>query len=599
LLSTLTILKRLLAYTRRYWWQIAIGTVGIIASQILAITIPQILRFVIDRGVTLGDRDYMLHAGLLVVGLGVLRGLTGFLSRYFAEAQSHRIAYDIRNALYDKVQRLPFRYHDNARTGSLITRGISDVDEVQRFLAYGILDGLNTVLLALFAVSMMFYINPLLALAAALPLLPLAYASVWFAAFVEREWRVVMEKLSALGDHLQENLVGAEVVRAFAREPHEIARFGIQNEELYHQHLKVVRTWSNYIPFSAVMTALSIVITLIFGGWLEQRGSSGVTLGVIVQFNAYILLMAQPIRFFGFVIMLINAGIASARRVFEVLDEPEVLQDAPNALDLPPVRGVVCFEDVSFDYGAGAVLHNINLRAEPDHIIAVIGKTGAGKSTLINLIPRFYEVSSGKITIDGYDIKTVTLKSLRQQIGIVLQETLLFSATIRENIALGNPHASEEAIIAAAQAANAHGFITEFPNGYATLVGERGVTLSGGQRQRIAIARALLIDPRILILDDATSSVDTQTEHIIQEALQRLMRGRTTFVVAQRLSTVLNATEILVVDGGRIMERGTHAHLLQTGKLYQEIYELQLADQERVRRETLHYDAGFFRQAGD
>ena len=590
------VLQRILGYVRPYRWPAVVGLIGVVAGQALAVLIPRILRFVIDRGVTLQDQSFMLQSGLLVVGLGVLRGIAGFLGRYLTEAQSHKVAYDIRNDLYKKVQQLPFGYHDSARTGSLITRGISDVDEIQRFLGFGVFDGINTTMLVIFAVSAMLLTSPVLAVIAVLPLIPLGIRAMDFARFVEVEWRKVMERLSNLGDHLQENLVGAEVVRAFAREGFEIDKFSEENERLYHQQLKVIRKWSGFLPFAASMTAGSIALTLIFGGIFERSGSFGVTVGVVVQFNAYILLMSQPIRFSGFVIMLLTQGIASGRRVFEVIDEPLTLGDAPDAYPLPQIQKEVCFEDVNFSYGQDGpqVLHNITIEAKPDDIIALVGRTGSGKSTLANLIPRFYDVSSGRITMDGHDLRAVTLDSLRNQIGIVMQESLLFSATIRENIAFGRPNASEERIIAAAKAANAHDFITEFTEGYETLVGERGVTLSGGQRQRVAIARALVMDPRILILDDATSSVDTHTEHDIQAALNDLMAGRITFIVAQRLTSVLHATQILVLDGGRIVERGAHDDLLGMDGVYKEIYDLQLADQERVRRETLSFDDGEF-----
>jgi ATP-binding cassette subfamily B protein len=601
-LSSLYVARRILKYASRYRLYILLGMMGIIGSQILAVAIPQVLRFVIDRGVAQQDKNYMLQAGLLVVGLGLLRGLAGFLSRYYAEKQSHLVAFDIRNDLYNRVQTLPFSYHDTARTGSLITRAIADVDEVQRFLAYGLLDGLNTLLVVAFSVVMMVIINPVLAGITLLPIIPLIWRSKVFAHFVETEWRKVMDHLSNLGNHLQENIVGAEVVRAFAREPYEIAKFDTENRRLYDQQLTVIRSWTTYIPLSAIIISVSTALVLIFGGWLEHENRLGVTVGVVVQFNAYVLLMSQPIRFVGFVIMLINQGIASGRRVFEVLDTPQTLNEKADAIPLPQLEGIVRFENVSVRYtdSMPLVLKNITLTARPNQVIAVMGKTGSGKSTLVNLIPRFYEITEGRITVDGYDIRDATLTSLRRQIGIVLQESLLFSATIRENIALGKPDASDEEVIAAARAANAHDFIMEFPDGYETRVGERGVTLSGGQQQRVAIARALLINPRILILDDATSSVDTQTEHLIQEALERLMEGRTTFVVAQRLSTILNADEIIVLDHGRIAERGRHLDLLARDGLYKEIYELQLADQERVRRETTMFDQyDFSAIAGD
>lgn len=587
--DTLVTLGRLIQYTRRYKRYTLIGLVGIIGAQVLAVLIPQVLRDVIDHAITRADKDYLLQMALIVFGLGILRGLFGFLARYFVEASSHRVAYDVRSEFYDKVQRLSFSYHDNAKTGELITRGISDVDQIQLFVAFGMLDGLNTILIVVFSAAMMFIISPLLAAAAILPLIPLALRSKSFAAYIQHEWDKVMKHIGNLGNQLQESLVGAEVVRAFSREAFEIQKFGEENSRLHDQQLRVVRAWGFFIPFSAVMVALSSVITLVLGGWLIQQGYSGVTVGIIVQFNFYILLMAQPLRLIGFVIMQMNTAITSGQRVFEIMDAVETIQDKPNAVQLSHMRGSVRFEHVYFRYADNLpyALQEIHLRAEPGQVIALLGKTGSGKSTLVNLIPRFYDVTEGRITIDGHDVRDISRASLLHNIGIVLQESLLFSATVRENIAFGRPDASEADIIAAAKAANAHGFIQELPQGYDTLVGERGVTLSGGQRQRIAIARALVLNPAILILDDSTSSVDTETEYQIQQALRRLMHNRTTFIIAQRLSSVLHADEILVLDEGRIVERGQHADLLAFNGLYRDIYELQLADQERIRREVM------------
>lgn len=590
----LLILRRMLGYVGQYKKYALLGMLGVVSAQILAVLIPQVLRDVIDHAIVRADREYLLHMGLLVFGLGVLRGLAGFLSRYYVETASHRVAYDIRNTLYDKVQRLSFSYHDSAKTGELITRGISDVDQIQLFVALGMLDGLNTILIVLFSVIMMFITSPILAAAAFLPLIPIAVRSKYFAAYVQREWDQVMKHIGNLGNQLQETLVGAEVVRAFSRESFEIEKFGQENSRLHDQQLRVVRAWGFFIPFSAVMVALSSVITLVFGGWLIQQGYTSITVGVIVQFNFYILLMAQPLRLVGFIIMQINTAIASGQRVFEILDAAETIQDKPDAVRLPHMRGLVEFKNVNFRYAETLpmTLHNLNLRAEPGQVIALLGKTGSGKSTMMSLIPRFYDVTEGCVTIDGCDVRDIQRDSLRQNIGIVLQESLLFSATVRENIAFGRPDASEEEIINAARAANAHPFILELPQGYDTLVGERGITLSGGQRQRIAIARALVMNPAILILDDSTSSVDTETEYKIQQALRRLMHNRTTFIIAQRLTSVLHADEILVLDAGRIAERGKHTELLALNGLYRDIYELQLADQERVRSETRAFERG-------
>ncbi|HRE46858.1 MAG TPA: ABC transporter ATP-binding protein [Aggregatilineales bacterium] len=580
---------RLMGYLRPYRRWVVVTAIALTASTILAILIPRLLRDVIDIGVTQGESSFMVAAGALVIGLGIFRGVSGFLFRFFGERLSHYIAYDIRNEVYDKVQRLPFAYHDSAQTGTLITVAISDVDEVQRYFGFGLIDGINTLLLFAGVTVMMLTTNLWLTLIALTPLIPLAILSVRFARQVDPRWRGIMERVQKLGNHLQESVIGAQVVRAFAREDYEIGKFAYQNVELFNQQLGLTRTWAYFLPLSAFIVTCSVAAVLFVGALLERAGMAGVTVGTVVAFNAYVLLLGQPLRFFGFVIILTTQGVTSSRRIFDILDAAEDIKDVPNAVPLPPIKGHVRFENLSFRYpdAPDYTLRGITIEAQPGQVIALLGKTGSGKSSLINLISRFYEATQGRVLIDGRDVKTVTLESLRRQIGVVLQESLLFSASIRENIAYGRPDVSEEAIIAAAEAANAHGFITEFPDGYDTLIGERGVTLSGGQRQRIAIARALLIDPRILILDDSMSSVDTKTEFLIQEALERLMKGRTTFVIAQRLTTVQNADTILVLDHGEIAERGTHADLLARDGLYADIYRLQLEDQERLRRELM------------
>ncbi|MCE7948279.1 MAG: ABC transporter ATP-binding protein [Chloroflexi bacterium CFX4] len=587
--SNFALWRRIMGYLRPYRNLAIFAFIGLIFSSALAVLIPRVLREVIDNGIKAGDNSFLLAAGLLIVGLGVLRGAAGFVFRYFGERLSHYITYDMRNQLYDKVQNLPFSYHDKAQTGTLITVAISDVDEVQRYFAYGLIDGLNTLLLIIGAAALMLTANVPLAIVAFVPLIPLAFLSFRFVNEVDPRWRAIMERLQKLGNQLQESVIGAQVVRAFARERHEVEKFGAQNDQLYEEQISLVRRWALFLPLSAYLVTLSLGAVLLVGGLLADAGMAGVTVGLIVSFNAYVLLLGQPIRFIGFVIILTTQAITSSRRIFEIMDAPITISDAPDAPPMPPIKGDVRFENVSFRYEPALplTLKNINLEAKSGEVIALLGLTGSGKSTLVSLIPRFYEVSEGRVTIDGIDVRAVQLDSLRRQIGIVLQESLLFSASIRENIAYGRPEAPLEEVIAAAKAANAHDFITEFPDGYETRVGERGVTVSGGQRQRIAIARALLIDPRILILDDSTSSVDTRTEYLIQEALERLMEGRTTFIIAQRLTTVQKADQILVIANGEIVERGTHTDLLAQGGRYAEIYRLQLQDQERMRREML------------
>ena len=359
-----------------------------------------------------------------------------------------------------------------------------------------------------------------------------------------------------------------------------------ENRGLMERRLAVMRLWGLNFPLMSFLIGLSTILTLWYGG--REVVAGRISVGTLVAFSNYLLMLAWPVQRLGWLVDIVSRAIASGERLFEILDAPSPIKEKAGARELPTIQGEVRFESVSFAYGDGRpVLTEISLEAKPGEMIALLGATGSGKSTIINLIPRFYDVSSGRITVDGVDIRDVTFKSLRQQVGMVLQETLLFSATIRDNIAYGRPDASLEEVIQAAKVARAHDFIMSFPDGYETWVGERGVTVSGGQKQRMAIARAVLLNPRILILDDSTSSVDTNTEHQIQQALAELMKGRTTFVIAQRLTTVLHANQILVLDQGRIAERGTHEELLAQGGLYRQIYDLQLRDQEEARRREL------------
>lgn len=586
--SAFGIWKRLMHYLLNYKIWVVIALLGIIGTNILAIAVPYILRDVVDVGIANNDSSYMINAGLLVVGLGILRGMTAFMGKFFGERLSFFISYDIRNQIYDKVQKQSFTYHDNAQVGTIITRAISDVNEVQRYFAFGLIDGLNVSLLMIGVIVMMVTTSPLLAVIAFTPLIPLALYSNRFVLRVHPRWKKVMDRMQTLSNHIQENALGAEVVRVFAREDYEIQKFSEQNAKLYDEQLDFIQQWISYLPTSAFLAAMSSALVLFFGGLFASLGYGDITVGLIVTFNAYVLLLAQPLRFVGFVILLTTQAIASGERVFEILDEEELITNTDKAKQLD-IKGHVKFEDVNFRYKSSTheILDDINLEAQPGETVAIIGLTGAGKTTMVNLIPRFYDVKSGRVTIDGVDVRDIDIYNLRSQIGIVMQQSLLFSATIEENIAYGSPAVTHEQIVEAAKAANAHDFISEFPEGYQTLVGERGVTLSGGQKQRVAIARALLINPRILILDDATSSVDTQTEFLIQQALERIMQGRTTFVIAQRMSTILNADQIIVLKDGKIIQRGKHQALLEEGGLYEEIYKLQLEEQERVRREAI------------
>ncbi len=572
-------LWRLREFVRPYRGQVLLALLLLFGITALRMVIPEIIRRVIDIGLLGGDPRYMLGAALVILGVGLLRALFTFARRYLSEWIAHHVAYDLRNRLYDHIQRLPFAYHDHAQTGQLISRCTEDVRSIQRFTGFGLVELLQIALLMSGILVVLFLENARLAAIALLPIIPLLLTTTRFGQRVSRLFWRVDNALGALSARLQENVTGVAVVRAFAREQDEIERFDRLNRELYHARLTVVGEWSRVMPTTQLLTTLSTLLILWFGGRMVLRGE--MTVGEVVAFNSYLVMLAMPARQIAWLVNAAGEAAAGVRRVFEVLETPPAIQSPPDAIVPDRLRGAVTFDHVSFAYQGEDLpaLEDICLEVAPNTLVALIGRTGSGKTSLVNLIPRFYDVTAGAVYVDGVDVRRYDLHALRRQIGIVLQTSILFSATIRENIAYGRPDADEADIIAAAQAAQAHEFITRFPEGYDTLVGERGVTLSGGQRQRIAIARALLLDPRILILDDATSSVDTETERLIQQALDRLMEGRTTFVIAQRLSTVRRADLILVLDGGRIVERGTHAELLARGGLYREIYDLQWADQ--------------------
>jgi len=404
---------------------------GIIGTNVLSVIVPYILRDVVDIGIENRDSSYMLSAGMLVVGLGILRGGTTFLSRFFGERLSHYISYDIRNQIYDKVQGQSFTYHDNAQIGTIITRAISDVNEIQRYFAFGLLDGLNVLFLLIGTVSVMLATSPILAVIAFIPLVPLALFSNHFVMRIHPRWKQVMNRMQVLSNHIQENALGAEVVRVFAREAYEIGRFSTENKKLFEEQLDFIKQWITYLPASAFLAAMSTALVLFFGGLFESQGLADITVGLVVTFNAYVLLLAQPLRFVGFVILLTTQAVASSERVFEILDEEELIVSKPSARRIA-IKGQVRFENVSTRYRSSshAVLKGINLEAKPGEVVAIIGPTGGGKTSIANLIPRFYDVADGRVLIDGVDVRDIELHNLRSQIGVVMQQSLLFSATI-------------------------------------------------------------------------------------------------------------------------------------------------------------------------
>ena len=540
----------------------------------MSLTLEQ-LRVQLEADVNNAPR-LLITAIVAIVVFAALRGLFSFLQAFWAEKNSQSVAYDLRNDLYAKIQKLSFSYHDKNQTGQLMIRATDDVEKVRLFIGQGLLQLVGAVILLSGTVIILFTSNAALAWTA-MPILPVAIVVfIVFASLAQPMFSKVQQKLSHLNTVLQENLAGIKVIKAFTREKEEHAKFEKAADATMDQQIAVSRLFTFMFPFIFLVANLGQAAILYVGG--RQIVAGALSLGAWQEFSLYLIYLFFPIMMFGMIVTQMGQAGASAERIFEILDARSDIVDKPDAVRLPDITGTVKFEDVTFRYFGGGepVLSKVTFEAEPGERIALLGATGSGKTTIINLLPRFYDPSEGRITIDGYDLRDVTLDSLRSRIGIVLQETTLFSGSIRENIAFGKPDASQEEIEAAAKAAAAHDFIMSFPDGYNTHVGERGATLSGGQKQRIAIARALLLNPRILILDDSTSSVDLNTEAQIQKALDILMEGRTSFVIAQRIGTVMSADKILVLDKGEVVAQGVHAELMENNPIYAEIYNSQL-----------------------
>lgn len=582
---------RVFGYFRRYWEATALAYFCLLLVTGIELAVPELIRRVIDCGIRVGPGaqsrivcptvdPFALasFSAVLIVGLTVVKGLLQFGHGYLGEYGAQGIAYDIRNDIYRHLQRLSFGWHDQAQTGQLMARATSDVEQLRNFTGRAFLQIAQFLLLGIAITAVLFATNWKLAIAAILILPLLARTVGYYTTAVQPLWRQAQEELAVLAAIIQENLAGTKVVKAFAREPDEIRKFDKQNAVLQNQLVAAAEIQSVTNPLLDTLGNLGTVVVLWFGGYLVITGELSV--GQLVAFNAYLLLIVRPIRRLGFLISQSSRALAAGERIFEILDAPVEVTDKPDARPLPTLRGHIEFERVTCSYyGGEPVLRAVSFEAAPGQVVALLGATGSGKTTVVNLIPRFYDVSSGRVLVDGHDVRDVEIASLRRQIGIVLQDTTLFTGTVRENIAFGVPDATDDRIVAMAKAARAHDFITRFPHGYDTRVGERGVTLSGGQKQRIAIARALLLDPRILILDDFTSAVDTETEALIRQALDTLMEGRTTLIIAQRVSTVQHADQIIVLDQGAIVGMGKHHDLLESNSIYAEIYQLQLMDE--------------------
>jgi ATP-binding cassette, subfamily B, multidrug efflux pump len=578
-------LIRILKYLKPYVWWLAVVYGALLTALGLQLTIPQILGRAIDHGVIDRDLGYLGQAAALIVGLALLQALFTFVRSYGTNVLAERVGNDIRNELYDKFQELPFRFYDRAQSGQLMSRATDDINNIRGMLMFSLRAIVQAIGMLVIIAVIVLQTNLLLGLIALSTTPFLVWWSVRFSVSIRPVFLLIQQQFGVMTSALQENVAGGRVVRAFAQEIEESDRFEAELEELFERNLRATRQWSLSFPMTLALNALSVAGVIWVGGWMVLTGR--ISVGTLVAFERYTSMLQEPIRWLGFVVNRLARAIASGERIFEILDTKPAVADLPDAAPMPDMRGVVTFDDVSFRYSASRAeaLSHVSFEARPGQITALVGPTGSGKSSVTSLIPRFYDTTEGTVRIDGTDVRDITLRSLRAQVGIVMQESFLFSLTVRENIAYGRPDASLEEITAAAKAARAHDFILRMTEGYNTVIGERGVTLSGGQKQRLAIARALLVDPKILILDDATASVDSETEHEIQQALRTLMQGRTSFVIAQRLTTVRDADQILVFENGSITQRGKHDELLEdTSGFYHELYTLQMKDQEDASR---------------
>ncbi len=548
-----------------------------VAAVLLHLAVPLILKSVLDDGLDPDNPGFVYVAGALLVGVTALRSAAVYGQNYLVAFLAQRLAYRLRNQLYDKLQRLSFAYHDRAQTGDLMSRAAADVEAVRHFFHFGFPMVFSVLLTGVGTTAALAWLDWRLAVLSIGGFAVILAVSVTMGRWLRPLQEIVQAHTARLSVAWQESLTGIRVVKAFGREQSQEESFSEVAGDLYKAHMRVTHAQALSLPLLTLLLAVGLALTLYVGGREVILG--GMSLGTLVAATSYLVQLGHPLRRLGWLAGMVSRCQAGGRRLFEVLDAVSEVRESPRARTLPQVRGALRFEHVSFHYDRHLpVLHDISFTAEPGQTVALLGGTGSGKSTLAQLIPRFYDPTGGVVSLDGIDVRDLQLDALRRHIGIVMQDTWLFSNTIRDNIAYGRPDIGLEAVVAAAKAAHAHDFIMKFPHGYDTWIGERGVTLSGGQRQRIAIARAFVRDPRLLILDDATSSVDVETEFLIQRALRSLMVGRTTVVIAHRLYTLRHADLILVLSGGRIVQRGTHDELLDEPGLYQTVHKQQSRD---------------------
>jgi ABC-type multidrug transport system fused ATPase/permease subunit len=579
----LRIFWRLHTFLRPYLWSLGLSIVLAVGSQVASIGLIRLTQSVIDEAIRPQDERMLLILVGVIAAVGAVKALLMIGRRFISGRQALGVEFDMRNALYVHLLRLSFGFYDRHQTGQLMSRATVDLQGVRFFLGYGLIFFSQNLLTIVGAIAIMLWTDWRLSLIA----LAIAPVVIWLAYRYSRVshpvLRDVQQKMADVATVAEENIVGVHVVKSFAQERQEGEKFSRRSEAVFERTVDANRQRSIYVPMLSFVPLLAQAGVLLGGGWMVVHNE--LTVGEFFAFNLYVSMLIMPLRMLGMWIGQSQRATASGERIFQILDEPEEIADRPGAAPLPPGEGRIVFENVSFGYDPERpVLDAVDLEIEPDRNVAIIGHTGSGKTTLTALVPRFYDVTAGRLTVDDVDVRDVTLTSLRRSIAVISQDPFLFSTTVRENIAFGAPDATDEDVENAARLAQAHEFVSELPNGYDTVIGERGITLSGGQRQRIAIARAIVTNPRILILDDATASVDATTEAKIRLGLHEAMRGRTTLIIAHRLSTISLADEIVVLDHGRVVARGTQAELAETNPVYREIREHGMVEQEFMAR---------------
>jgi len=587
----MSVLKRLFGYVRPYWKPLLVTSLLLLLNTGLSLLPPLFQREIIDQVIVAGDLsrlDVMIAA---LIGVYAILQIVNFGDLYIRHALGERFIFDLRVRIYDHLQRLSLSYFERTSTGELMSRVTNDVNALEQFVTHGVALTAVDLLRLVGASAVLLVLDWQLALVVLIPLPFMAFGLRRFNQRARPIYRRVRDRLGDINARLQDDLAGIRVIQAFGQEGAELARFSSVSERYYRERVRGVRTWSTFFPTLHFLAAVGGALVLGFGARRVVGGQ--LSLGTLVAFIAYIISFYNPLRRLTEVDNVFQQAIASGERIFELLDETPEIQDAPGAVVLDEIEGDVIFDDVHFRYGDGdpatalglrsgrgsrqrEVLHDVEFHMAPGEVVALVGPSGAGKTSIANLLCRFYDPIHGRILVDGHDLRSVQIRSLRRHVAVVLQDTFLFNTTVRENLLYGQPDAGEEEMVAAAKAAYAHEFIEQLPEGYDTEIGERGVKLSGGQKQRLSLARAILADPRILILDEATSSVDAEAEYLIQQALEEVMKGRTSLVIAHRLSTIRNADKIIALEEGRIREVGDHHELLARGGLYSQLYQRQL-----------------------